>query len=252
MYPGSAKSAAYDRSATMFSPDGRLYQVEYASKIVQQGTTGAACVYKSGVVFGADKNVTSKLMLPDSIEKLFKIDDHIGAVSAGLVGDARRLIQDARVRAQENVMHYDEPIHVETLSKDISGNMQAVTQYGGTRPFGVSFIIGGVDETGPRLFETEPSGALAEYVAVSVGAGRKEAMEFFEKNYQSNLTREQAVKLVFGALEQGLPKNQRLSLDRVDFGFVDKDKPFTRMDKAELKAVVGLGKADKSSESKSN
>ena len=114
MYPGSAKSAAYDRSATMLSPDGRLYQVEYASKIVQQGTTGAACVYKSGVVFGADKNVTSRLMFPDSIEKLLKIGD-IGAVSAGLVGDARRLIQDARARAQENVMYYDEPIHIETL-----------------------------------------------------------------------------------------------------------------------------------------
>ena len=238
MYPGSAKSAAYDRSATMFSPDGRLYQVEYASKIVQQGTTGAACVYKNGVVFGADKNVTSKLMLPDSIEKLFKIDDHVGAVSAGLVGDARRLIQDARAKAQENVMYYDEPIHVETLAKDISGNMQVVTQYGGTRPFGVSFIIGGVDETGPRLFETEPSGALAEYMAVAVGSGRKEAMEFFEKNFQNNLTKDQAVKLVYSALEQGLPKNQRLSLDRVDFGYIDREKAFTRMDKGEIRAVT--------------
>lgn len=248
MYPGSAKSAAYDRSATMFSPDGRLYQVEYASKIVQQGTTGAACVYRNGVVFGADKNITSKLMLPDSVEKLFKVDDHIGAVSAGLVGDARRLIQGARAKAQENIMYYDEPIHVETLAKDISGNMQVVTQYGGMRPFGVSFILGGVDETGPRLFETEPSGALAEYVAVAVGQGRKEAMEFFEKNFQSNLSREQAVKLVFAALEQGLPKNQRLSLDRVDFGYVDKEKAFARMDKNELKAVVA-GKGS-SSESK--
>lgn len=249
MYPGSAKSAAYDRSATMFSPDGRLYQVEYASKIVQQGTTGAACVYKNGVVFGADKNVTSKLMIPDSIEKLFKIDDHIGAVSAGLVGDARRLIQGARQRAQENVMYYDEPIHVETLSKDLSGSMQVVTQYGGMRPFGVSFIIGGVDETGARLFETEPSGALAEYVAVAVGAGRKEAMDFFEKNFQANLSKEQAVKLVFAALEQGLPKNQKLSLDRVDFGYVDKDKPFTRMDKNELRSMVGGGKSSSTSSS---
>ncbi|MEK6902785.1 MAG: archaeal proteasome endopeptidase complex subunit alpha [archaeon] len=239
MYPGSAKSAAYDRSATMFSPDGRLYQVEYASKIVQQGTTGAAAIYKGGVVFGADKNVTTKLMLPDSIEKLFKIDDHIGAVSAGLVGDARRLIQGARMKAQENIMYYDEPIHVETLAKDISSNMQVVTQYGGMRPFGVSFIIGGVDETGPRLFETEPSGALAEYTAVAVGQGRKEAMDFFEKSYQSNISREQAIKLVFAALEQGLPKGQKLSLDRVDFGFVDKDKPFSQMDKKELTSILG-------------
>lgn len=251
MYPGSAKSAAYDRSATMFSPDGRLYQVEYASKIVQQGTTGAACIYKNGIVFGADKNVTSKLMLPDSIEKLFKVDDHIAAVSAGLVGDARRLIQGARFKAQENVMYYDEPIHVETLAKDISGNMQVVTQYGGTRPFGVSFILGGVDETGPRLFETEPSGALAEYLAVAVGSGRKEAMEFFEKNYQNGLSKEQAIKLVFGALEQGLPKNQKLSMDRVDFGIVEREKPFVRLDKSELKTAVGTRTSgEKSSEGK--
>ncbi len=234
----------------MFSPDGRLYQVEYASKIVQQGTTGAACVYKNGVVFGVDKNITSKLMIPDSIEKLFKIDDHIAAVSAGLVGDARRLVQGARAKSQENIMFYDEPIHVETLAKDLSGSMQIVTQYGGIRPFGVSLIIGGVDETGARLFETEPSGALAEYVAVAVGQGRKEAMEFFEKNYQSNISREQAVRLVYGALEAGLPKNQRLSLDRADFGFVDKDKPFARMDKNELKTVMG-GRSPVSSASES-
>lgn len=239
MYPGSAKSAAYDRSATMFSPDGRLYQVEYASKIVSAGTTGAGCVYKNGVLLGADKNVTSKLMLPDSVEKLFKVDDHIAAVSAGLVGDARRLVQGARSRAQENIMYYDEPIHVETLAKEVSSLKQVFTQYAGMRPFGVAFIIGGVDETGPRLFETEPSGALAEYVAVAVGSGRKEVMDFFEKNYQSNLSRDEAVQLVFKALDHSLGKNQHLSVDRVDFGFIESDKLFKRLDKVQLKSALG-------------
>ncbi len=243
MLPGqSAKSQAYDRSATMFSPDGRLYQVEYASKIVSQGTTGVALVYKTGVVFGADKKVTSRLIMPDSIEKLFKIDDHMGAVSAGLVGDARRLIQGARQKAQENVMYYDEPIHVETLAKEISSLKQVFTQYAGMRPFGVSFIIGGVDETGMRLFETEPSGALAEYSAVSVGAGRKEAMDFLEKSYSNNLSLEQGVKMAFAALEAGLPKNQKLPLDRVDFAYVDKTKPFTRLAKGDLKTIIGVTK----------
>ncbi|MDP2666364.1 MAG: archaeal proteasome endopeptidase complex subunit alpha [Candidatus Diapherotrites archaeon] len=239
MYPGSAKSAAYDRSATMFSPDGRLYQVEYASKIVQQGTTGAACVYKGGVVFGTDKNVTSKLILPDSIEKLFKIDDHIAAVSAGLVGDARRLIQGARQRAQENIMFYDDPIHVETLAKDISSVKQAFTQYAGMRPFGVAFIIGGVDESGPRLFETEPSGALAEYMAVAVGSGRKEVMDFFEKNYSPHTARDPAARLVYNALESSMPKGTKLSLDRVDFGYIEAGKPFQRFAKSELKSILG-------------
>ena len=253
MYPGqSAKSAAYDRSATMFSPDGRLYQVEYASKIVSQGTTGAAAIYKNGIVFGADKKVSSKLIRPESIEKLFKIDDHIAAVSAGLVGDARRLIEGARAKAQENIMYYDEPIHVETLSKDISSQKQVFTQYAGMRPFGVAFIIGGVDETGPRIFETEPSGALAEYVAVAVGAGRKEAMDHFEKSYQSNLSFEAAVKLVFAGLEASQPKSAKLGLDRVDFGFVDAQKGFARMSKAELKSILGTGTRDSSKASSSS
>lgn len=240
MYPGqSAKSQAYDRSATMFSPDGRLYQVEYASKIVSQGTTGAAIVYKNGVVFGADKKVSSKLILPESIEKLFKVDDHIAAVSAGLVGDARRLIEGARAKAQENIMYYDEPIHIETLAKDVSSQKQVFTQYAGMRPYGVAFIIGGVDETGPRIFETEPSGALAEYVAVAVGAGRKEAMEHFEKSYSNGMTLDAAVKLVFAGLEASQQKGTKLSLDRLDFGYVDAQRGFIRMSKAELKAMLG-------------
>ncbi|MBU0662078.1 archaeal proteasome endopeptidase complex subunit alpha [Candidatus Micrarchaeota archaeon] len=160
MYPGS-QTSAYDRVATMFSPDGRLYQVEYASKIVSQGTLGAALKYADGVLFAADKKVGSKLMIPDSVEKMFKVDGHIAAVSAGLVGDARRLVQIARQKAQENVMYYDESILVETLVKEVSNVKQIFTQYGGMRPFGVSFILGGVDNTGKRLFETEPSGALA-------------------------------------------------------------------------------------------
>ncbi|MDO8626827.1 MAG: proteasome subunit alpha, partial [Candidatus Diapherotrites archaeon] len=113
MYPVSReKAVAYDKVATMFSPDGRLYQVEYASKIVAQGTLGCGLVYADGIVLGADKKVQSKLLLPDSIEKLFQIDDHLGCVSSGLVGDARRLVQMARQEAQQNVMYYDQPIHV--------------------------------------------------------------------------------------------------------------------------------------------
>ncbi|PJA19730.1 MAG: proteasome subunit alpha, partial [Candidatus Diapherotrites archaeon CG_4_10_14_0_2_um_filter_31_5] len=103
MYPGSkASTAAYDRAATMFSPDGRLYQVEYASKIVEQGTLGIGFIYDKGILFGADKRVSSPLIMPASVEKLFLIDDHISAISSGLVGDARRLVQIARQESQEN------------------------------------------------------------------------------------------------------------------------------------------------------
>ncbi len=204
MYPVSRRSSAYDRVATMFSPDGRLYQVEYASKIVEQGTMGLGLVYDKGVIFGADKKVTSRLILPESIEKLFKVDDHIGAISSGLVGDARRLVQVARKEAQENRMYYEESIEIETLVKRLGAVKQLFTQYAGMRPFGVSFIIGGVDESGSRLFETEPSGALAEYNAIAIGKGRKDAMRVLEKEYKEGMPFDEGIALLLRVLQKGL------------------------------------------------
>jgi len=239
MYPGSRKSSAYDRVSTMFSPDGRLYQVEYASKIVEQGTLGLAVAYNNGVLFAADKNITSKLLKPTSIEKIFKIDHHIGAISSGLVGDARRLVQLARKEAQENQMYYEEDIQVETLVKQVSGIKQLFTQYAGMRPFGVSFIIGGVDQTGPRLFETEPSGALAEYTAITIGKGKKEAMHFLEKNFKEGLSQDSAISLALKALEKGLGDKGKFDVNRLDFAFIEKGKPFERISNQKLKSILG-------------
>jgi len=239
VYPVSRKGSAYDRVATMFSPDGRLYQVEYAGKIVEQGTIGTAAVYADGVLFGADKKVATKLILPESIEKLFKIDDHICAISAGLVGDARRLVQIARKEAQENKIYYEEKVPVETLVKQICGVKQLFTQYAGMRPFGVSFVIGGVDDSGPRLFETEPSGALAEYKAIAIGKGRKEAMKLFEKRYKDGMAFEDAVRLLVSALGKGLEEKEKLDVNRMDFAFISKDTPFERIGKQKLKSILG-------------
>jgi len=238
LYSVSPKSQAYDRTATMFSPDGRLYQVEYASKIVEQGTLGAAVVYNSGIVFAADKKISTRLIIPSSIEKIFSIDDHVAAVSSGLVGDARRLIQFAREEAQDNLMHFDEPVQVKTLAKKISGVMQYFTQYGGVRPFGVSFIIGGYDETGFKLFETEPSGALAEYKAIAIGKGKKEAMEFLEKEFNENSSRENAIALLLNALKKGLLEKEKLESNRLDVAVLERGKPLVRISAEELKAML--------------
>lgn len=235
MYSGSRVStAAYDRAATMFSPDGRLYQVEYASKIVEQGTLGIGFIYDNGVLFGADKKVSSSLILPSSVEKLFLVDDHISAISSGLVGDARRLIQIARQESQENQSYYGEKIHVETLVKKIAAIMQIFTQYGGMRPFGVSFIFGGIDSTGKRLFETEPSGALAEYKAVAIGKNKKEAMKIIEAGFKENMTKRDAVNLMITALKASTPENEKFSLGKVDFAFVEKGISLKRLTKEEL------------------
>jgi len=238
LYPIRERAAAYDRVAAMFSPDGRLYQVEYASKIVAQGTMGCGIVYKDGILFGADKKVASKLLIPDSIEKVFMIDDNIGAVSSGLVGDARRLIQYAREKAQEHNMIYGEHIHIENLVKEISNIKQTFTQYAGMRPFGVSFIIGGIDDTGKRLFETEPSGALAEYKAVAIGNNRKAAMELFEKEYYEDISFEDAVKLILKALEKGLAEKEKLDYNRLEFAYIEEKTPFTRIPKQKIKNIA--------------
>ncbi len=239
MYPASRKSSAYDRVSTMFSPDGRLYQVEYASKIVEQGTIGVGLVYKDGVLFGADKNITSKLIKASSIEKVFKIDHHIGAISSGLVGDARRLVQLARKEAQENRMYYEEDIPVETLVKQVSGIKQLFTQYAGMRPFGVSFIIGGVDDAEAKLFETEPSGALAEYSAIAIGKGKKEVMAFFEKNFKEGLSLDEAIRLGVKGVEKGLGEKEKIDINRLDFAFIDSAKRFERLSRQKLKSVLG-------------
>ncbi len=230
--------SAYDRTATMFSPDGRLYQVEYASKIIARGTLGVGMVYSDGVLLGADKQSSSKLLIPESIEKVFKVDDHISAVSAGLVGDARRLVEVAREKSQENRMYYDQPIHVETLAKEISSIKQAFTQYAGMRPFGVSFIICGVDETGKRLFETETSGALAEYKAIAVGSGRNEAMSLFEKEYKPDMRFEEAMPLMLKAIKKALPENEKVDADRLDFGMITETSNFSLIPKEKIKSFL--------------
>jgi proteasome alpha subunit len=235
MYPvQNSKVPAYDKAATMFSPDGRLYQVEYASKIVEQGTTGVGIVYGEGVVLAADKSIQSKLVIPESIEKIFKIDGNIAVVSAGLVGDARRLVGIARRQAQDNKMLYSEDIQVEVMAKEIAETKQAFTQYGGLRPFGVAFIIGGVDEKGPKIFETEPSGALAEYKAVSIGRNKEKAMEVFEKEFKEELSLTDAINLAYKAIEKSMPEKEKISMTRIEFAVVDK-KGFRHLSDKELK-----------------
>jgi proteasome alpha subunit len=237
MYPMQSKTPAYDKVPTMFSPDGRLYQVEYASKIVEQGTTGVGVIFKDGVVLAADKIVPNKLVKPQSIEKIFKVDKHIGVVSAGLVGDARRLVGIARKQAQDNRMIYSEPIQIEVMAKEIAETKQAFTQYGGLRPFGVAFIVAGVDEKGPQLFQTEPSGALAEYKAVAVGRNREKVMGSFEKEFKENLSLEKAVALAYEALGKSLPEKEKITTSRVQFAILD-NTGFKFIDETELKQML--------------
>ncbi|MBS3777874.1 MAG: archaeal proteasome endopeptidase complex subunit alpha [Candidatus Thermoplasmatota archaeon] len=227
---------AYDRAITVFSPDGRLFQVEYAREAVKRGTTTVGLKYDTGTVLIVDKRISSKLIEPDSIEKIFKIDDHIGCATSGLVADARSLIDRARIDAQINEITYDEKIQVKTLVKKICDFKQTYTQYGGVRPFGTALLIAGYDETGPRLFSTDPSGALMEYKASSEGSGRNGAMSYFEEHYKEGLSKDEGIMLGIKALYQGT--EEKLKPEATEIGVVGKDDTFHLLSGEESIAYV--------------
>lgn len=191
----------YDSAITVFSPDGRLFQVEYAREAVKRGTTALGIKAKDGAVLLVDKRAATRLVEMESIEKIFQIDDHIGVAASGLVADARALVDLARSQAQINKATYDEPIGIETLSKELCDFMQSYTQSGGVRPFGTSLIIAGIEGDNTRLFETDPSGALLEYKATGIGSGRSEIMDFLEKKYSEDINLDKAIVLGLDALK---------------------------------------------------
>ena len=197
---GQVQQQAYDRGITIFSPDGRLYQVEYAREAVKRGTASIGVRAMDGVALIVDKRIRSPLMEQSSVEKLHKADDHVGIASAGHVADARQLIDFARRDAQVNRLRYEEPIGVEALTKDITDHIQQYTQVGGARPFGVALLIGGLDDGTPRLFETDPSGTPYEWKAIAIGSDRGDIQSFLEDHYDPEQTIDEAVALGLRAL----------------------------------------------------
>jgi len=197
---GQAQQQAYDRGITIFSPDGRLYQVEYAREAVKRGTASLGIRTAGGVVLAVDKRIRSPLMERSSVEKIHKADNHIGIASAGHVADARQLIDFSRQQAQINRLRYEEPIGVETLTKAVTDHIQQYTQLGGARPFGVALIIGGIEDGEPRLYETDPSGTPYEWKALAIGADRADLQEYLEEHYDEGASLDDGVDLALSAL----------------------------------------------------
>jgi len=202
-----AAPGAYDRAITVFSPDGRLFQVEYAMELVNRGATILGIKCPEGVVLGAEETI-EPLEEAESSWKIFKIDDHVGVAIVGLSSDARVLIDQARIYAQSNRLTYDEPIDVEVLTKRICDIQQLYTQHAGVRPFGVSLIFGGVDKTGNRVFMTHPSGTYKGHKAATVGAGREVVMKILKEEYRDNLTLDEAIQLGVKCLVKALEARQ--------------------------------------------
>lgn len=191
---------AYDRTIVVFSPDGRLLQVEYAREMVKNGSTSIGVRVGEGVLLGSLKTAVP-LAVSDSYRKTYKIDDHIGVVSSGSLADARELVQIGRVRAQVNHVTYGEPISVTSLTTYICDRKHLVTQYAGVRPYGVGLLIGGVNDDGVRLFETEPSGTMIEWKAQAIGRGADKAKKVLEKEYKDDLDKEKGLRLFLKAMK---------------------------------------------------
>ena len=229
----SHQAMGYDRTSIMFSPDGRLLQVEYAKKTVKQGTSTLGIVCKDGVLLVADKRITDRLIVPTSIEKVYQVDDHMGASASGILSDGRILIERAQVIAQQHKVTYDEPIQVVEIVKDICNLKQAYTQVGGARPFGVSILFAGVDKDGPKLFLTDPTGIFFEFKATAIGEGDSDIKETLDKEYKENISLEEGLKLAIKALKKFLGKD--FDINRVDGAYINSEaKVFARLKKQDL------------------
>ena len=191
---------AYDRAITIFSPEGRLYQVEYALELVKRGApvVGVAC--SEGAVLAANETPESDLEDPDYFRKIYQLDDHVASAIAGLSSDARVLIDQARVFCQSNKFLYDEPVDIEVLARRLGDLAQVYTQHAGVRPFGVSMIIAGYDATGSRVLTTDPSGAYRGFKATAVGRKNEEANRLLEEKYRDDIPLDEAVKLAIEAV----------------------------------------------------
>ena len=236
MQPMNHQIMGYDRAITMFSPDGRLLQVEYAKKTVRQGSTAIGMVCSDGVLLCTDKRIVDTLIVPESVEKIFQIDDHVLATASGILSDARVLIERAQLEAQKHKVSYDTPIDVLSIVKDICNLKQVCTQSGGLRPFGVSTLVGGIDSDGPKLYETDPTGIYFRYKATVIGEGETDVEEILHKEYDPKMTTEDGIKLAVSALKKVLDKD--FNIDRLDCAYINtEEKQFKRIEQKKLKEI---------------
>ena len=192
-------SRGYDMTPTMYSPDGRIYQVEYAIETVKRGTLAIGISSKEGVIMAVEEKPRT-LQTSNITQKIFQVDYHIGVAAAGYIPDARVQVDGARFFSQGNRMTYDESVEVATVAKHLADQAHQFTQYGGVRPNGVSMIIAGIDQKGESIYVTDPSGTYIQFAAVAIGAGSDEVNTFLEKNYKEDMGLEDAASLAIAAI----------------------------------------------------
>jgi proteasome alpha subunit len=225
---------AYDRGV-MFSPDGRLFQVDYAREAVRKGATAIGLIATDAVILMAHKNVTEPLAIPSTVQKIFKIDAKIGATYSGFVSDGLHLINIMRHKTQSHRMVYDETESIETTAREMAEEMQVATQYGGIRPYAISLLIGGYDKY-PKLYEIDPAAAFLGYKADAIGSGRQVAQDMLAREYKDNMSVEDAVHLGLGVLKKA--SEQKLNQGNLDMAFITKKDGFVLLTSDQIDKYV--------------
>jgi proteasome alpha subunit len=216
------QTMGYDRTATMFSPDGHLLQVEYAEKTIRLGSSSIGIVCSDGVFILADKRMDDKLVVPSSASKIYEVDSHIISSIAGIMSDARVLIEKAQVLAQQHRVTYDSPIEPEVIIKEISDLKQQFTQYGGARPYGAALMIGGVVEGKPTLFTSDVTGNYFSYFANAIGENDDRIKTKLRENYRKDLTIKKGVKLALDIFKE--IQGDKFNFDRFELAYIKNDK----------------------------
>lgn len=226
----------YDRAATMFSPEGHILQVEYAEKTVRLGSASIGFVCSDGIVILSDKRVSDKLIVKESANKIFEIDDHIIGSAAGILSDARVLVERAQLLSQQHKVTYDTPTDILSIIREISNIKQQYTQHPGVRPFGVSIILAGIDDK-TRLYVADITGNFFEYKATAIGENDEKIKEILRKEYKEDLSIEDAIKLGLNIFKD--IKGKAFVAEDFDVASISKDKKkILRLNGEKLKRYV--------------
>ena len=232
------QAMGYDRTATMFSPEGHLLQVEYAEKTVRLGSSSIGMVCSDGVFIIADKRIEDKLIVQSSANKISEIDSHIISSVAGIVSDARVLIERAQVLAQQHRVTYDSPIEPELIIKDVANIKQQFTQYGGARPFGVSLMIAGINRKKPELYTSDVTGNYFSYYVNAIGENDEKIKAKLREKYSKELSIKNGVKLALKILKEVQEKNFKIS--RFELVYIkNNSEKLKRLERKEIEEFVG-------------